>query len=747
MAKTIKVHIKNSYGIIKFNHPFVFSDKSRFYGLYAQNGTMKSSFAKTLLDHSIGNPISDRLFKIPGECTIEGVDSANILAYPSYDGRVVICDEAANLVTNDEAKLAYTEALHAVNEAYVLFIDKIIDVTKTQYGDREDTIEGLYRRFVSKDRVEAITPKAVIILLKSMLTEIETGNEVFCDVPYNLFTSSNFTKFIANKNYAGFYKELSEAYDKFRQTPTYYRNGFDASSASKLLKAINDAKYFKADHVVALTNKDGTLEDPISTSEELANHLKTDLDRIIEEYPSLQAPLNKLIADFAVGTNGDVRKIFEDNSKRELLLFMGQDDRFYKNMWYGYLHACLEDITSLIAVYDEASDKIAEALDAAENCENEWEEVVNIFNDRFNDLPYRIEITNKKDAIVDDLVYPVFEVQYQNPRNPAEPYKERPNDDNQLLGINATLSNGERKALFLLNIIFQLRDRLKRNQEILVVFDDIVESFDYKNKYAFFEYLQEISNENEKLYTIVLTHNFDFFRLVYEKIHPKEPNQFKLITRNRDSSLAVADMFNPRVFGDTKKIAHEDKAAWVAMLPFARNLVEFRAGSGDEIYKKFTKTLHVMSDKLVIGDIKQDIADNTGVTDSPFDDSLDAHDAITETASNIANNENDDFDLNKNITLAIGTRLLIERYIISKISDEDYRSVLGKGSDQTRKLIERYKNNSSDPKKPTLIKIFNKAAMMVDGSIHLNAFMYEPLIDMGTWELKEMYNKVKEKTE
>ena len=746
MAKTIEVHIRDSYGIIKFDHSFVFSDKSRFYGLYAQNGTMKSSFAKTLLNHSKGDPISDQLFKVSGECTVEGMASDNILAYPSYDGRVVMCDEAANLVTNDKAKLTYAEALHEVNEAYTLFINKLTDTTKTQYGSQEDVIEGLYRRFVSKDQVEVITPKAVVILLKSMLTEIEKGNGVFCDIPYSLFISPNFTKFIANKNYAGFYKELSEAYDKFRQTPTYYRNGFDASSASKLLKAINDAKYFKADHIVALTNKEGVLEEPIRTPEELADHLKTDLDRIIEEYPNLQAPLNKLIADFSVGTNSDVRKIFEDNSKKDLLLFMGQEDRFYKSMWYGYLHACHEEINALIVVYDEASDKITEALEAAEGCENEWEEVVNIFNDRFNDLPYRIAITNKKDAIVNDLVRPVFEVQYQNPRNPTEPYKERPDNNNQLLGINATLSNGERKALFLLNIIFQLRDKLKRNQETLVVFDDIVESFDYKNKYAFFEYLQEISSENKKLYTIVLTHNFDFFRLVYEKIHPKEPSQFKLITRNRDSSFTVADMFNPRVFGDTKKIAHVDKAAWISMLPFARNLVEFRAGSGDVIYKKFTKTLHIMSDTLTIGDIQQDITDNTGVASSPFDDSLAVHDAIIETAKNIANNENDDFDLNKNITLAIGTRLLIEQYIISKISDEDYRSILSKESDQTRKLIERYRCNSSDPKKSSLIKIFNKAAMMVDGSIHLNAFMYEPLIDMGTWELKEIYNIVKKET-
>ena len=122
------------------------------------------------------------------------------------------------------------------------------------------------------------------------------------------------------------------------------------------------------------------------------------------------------------------------------------------------------------------------------------------------------------------------------------------------------------------------------------------------------------------------------------------------------------------------------------------------------------------------------------------------HVAIIETAQEIADDPNDDFDLHKNITLAIGTRLLIEKYIISQISDQEYRNALAKENDQTRELLKRYKNNSADVKKNDNVKHFNKAAMMVDNSIHLNSFMYEPLIDMGTWELKAMYNKIKDVT-
>lgn len=746
MSKVIKVHIENSYGIIDFSHDFEFDDKSRFYGLYAQNGTMKSSFAKTLNNYSKGEDVSDRLFKIPGKCSVDGIDKENILSYPSFDGRVEICDEAASLVANDAAKKSYDEALKEVSSAYEKFANQLTAMTKTSYAQDTDIVAKMCRSFVSEKNVETITVSNVITLLKSILPEIKTGNILFCDVSHNLFVSSNFSKFIVNKKYSGFFKELAEAYDKFRASPTYYRNGFDASSAHKLIKAIGDAKYFDAEHVVALKNKEGEIEKPISSKKGLEDHLKTDLDRIIDEHPSLKSPLDQLIKDFSVGTNGDVRRIFEDGSKRDLLLFMGNEDRFYKNMWYGYLRGCIEEIEALLQTHDEASEKITKALEEAEKCESEWEDVVDIFNDRFSDLPYKIVITNKKDAIVNELITPVFEVRYQNPRNPALPYSERPDEYNRLQTMGQTLSNGERKALFLLNIIFQLRNKLKNGQEILVVFDDIVESFDYKNKYAFFEYLQELSNDNTQLFTIVLTHNFDFFRLVYDKIYPNNKDQFKIITRQKDAKLAIADMFNPRVFGDTKKIGATDKAAWIAMIPFTRNLVEFREGSHDNDYKDLTKGLHVMADSLTVLGAKQTIARHANISSSPFDDTKDVHAAIIETAQEIADNPNDDFDLHKNIALAIGTRLLIERYVITQISDQEYRNALAKENDQTRELLKRYKNNSADPKKNDNVKHFNKAAMMVDSSIHLNSFMYEPLIDMGTWELKAMYNKIKDVT-
>ena len=54
-------------------------------------------------------------------------------------------------------------------------------------------------------------------------------------------------------------------------------------------------------------------------------------------------------------------------------------------------------------------------------------------------------------------------------------------------------------------------------QEILIIADDVADSFDYRNKYAIVEYLQELA-ESQGIYLIILTHNYDFFRCINSRL-------------------------------------------------------------------------------------------------------------------------------------------------------------------------------------------------------------------------------------
>ena len=741
--KSIQIEIKNSYGIVDFKHNFEYKDDRKgsccnFYGLYAQNGTMKSSFAKTLSNYSKGEAVADEIYQVSGSCTVLGIDPENILSYPSYDGRVYLSESATYLVANQGAKDVYAKASKDVIEAFNKLKSKISEVTKTKDGSDEAIIEDYYRRFVTKEEVVSITLPAVITLLKANLPKIKQGKIQFCDISLSVLNSDNFRKFITNKKYCGLFDSLVKAYDEMRASPTYYREGFDSSRASRLMKEFDKSNYFNAKHEVVLRDNENRTTKNIKSKEELENYLKTDLDRIIEKYPNLRDALNQLIADFS--------RIIEDKSCRDILLFMGDEGRFYKNMWFGYLSGCIEEIENLLKAHNEAELKIKEALEEADNADTEWQDVINIFNDRFSSLPYRIDIVNKKDTIVEDLVSPIFEFKFRNPRNPHTPYRERPDNSGQLNMLGRVLSNGERKALYLLNIIFDVRKKLKDGVDTLLVLDDVVESFDYRNKYAFFEYLQELASQNSHLYIISLTHNFDFFRLVYEKLYPKNEKQFRLVISDENNNLSAEEMFDPRVFGNYKRDAATDKSAWVTMIPFARNIVEFQHGKNHDDYKELTKALHTMSSNVTVGDIQQCLQSIISVTDTPFDRSLNIHEAIILYAKEVAADTSDGFSLKDNLVLAIGTRLCIERYIISLISEEDYRNAVSKERDLTRKLLILYSNNCSDPNKQTLSKIFNKAAVIVDGTIHINSFMYEPLVDVGTWEMKKTFNEIYGKT-
>ena len=87
-------------------------------------------------------------------------------------------------------------------------------------------------------------------------------------------------------------------------------------------------------------------------------------------------------------------------------------------------------------------------------------------------------------------------------------------------------------------------------------------------------------------------------------------------------------------------------------------------------------------------------------------------------------------------------RLRADQFTISKIRSEDAEYELP-SSNQTPKLINRYCQlfNNQDEE----IAVLRRIALLTPSNIHLNAFMYEPILDMGFGELKQLYEDAAEK--
>jgi ACR3 family arsenite efflux pump ArsB len=77
--------------------------------------------------------------------------------------------------------------------------------------------------------------------------------------------------------------------------------------------------------------------------------------------------------------------------------------------------------------------------------------------------------------------------------------------------------------------------------------------------------------------------------------------------------------------------------------------------------------------------------------------------------------------------------------MIAKINDDAFWKAIS--SNQTSVLIERYKLDFSG--ETANIELLEQVNLMTPENIHLNSFMYEPILDMSNDHLKQLYQDVK----
>ena len=106
-----------------------------------------------------------------------------------------------------------------------------------------------------------------------------------------------------------------------------------------------------------------------------------------------------------------------------------------------------------------------------------------------------------------------------------------------------------------------------------------------------------------------------------------------------------------------------------------------------------------------------------------------------------AANEVHEVMIEDKVILSIAIRLKAEMFLKRELkaagkTDEELKTRMN----QTSEWIDLYKTLNPDREK---FRVMEKVNMMTPEYIHLNSFMYEPLIDMSVWHLIELYGEVK----
>lgn len=720
MQMKISVNLENCYGIHKLNHVFDF-DSCQSYMLYAPNGTMKSSFALSFKDFSENKESEDRIY--PERITKREIKTdndspllpENILVIEPYN-KDYASQQVSTLLVNKDLKQKYDSIYDNINKTKDFLISKL----KNLSGLKLDEIETTFSTDFTQDA------KSFFKAISRVHSEvIDAKDSPLSSIKYSKIFNPKIINELEKKEFRDSLNEYIENYDRLLSSSHFFKKGiFNHNNASDIAKSLKDNGFFRANHGVYINELGKKVE--VASEQALEDIISKEKEAILND-ESLQKAFNAI--DKILSKNKDVRE-FRDyiESNKFILPELKNLNVLKQELWIAYLHLEKETYTLLYDTYQTAKQDLTDIIEKAKEERTEWIDIIDIFNKRFS-VPFIVTIENQEDVILkNDTPNVVFKFK----DDIGHPQKV---DKDKLLN---TLSNGEKRALYLLNIIFEVEARKKQNQSTLFIIDDIADSFDYKNKYAIIEYLKEISNiANFK--QIILTHNFDFYRTICCRLNGERKNHLQAI-KNGENILIKETKYQKNPFIYWKDHLNE-KQYLIASIPFLRNLAEY-CGHENE-YNKLTSLLHIKQNLPELTVVELENILHTLCTDKSDThlsfQKTNVKDILFETADEVALENDEIMELEKKIVLSIAIRLKAEEFTIKKINIPDFVDTLSK--DQTYHLIEKYKDLF--PNEYENIKILDEVNLMTPENIHLNSFMYEPIIDMSNTHLKRLYNTIK----
>ena len=718
----VTVDLKNCYGIKKLNHVFEFTQRKE-YAIYAPNGSMKSSFADVFKDIADGKESKDRMF--PSRKTARSITDENgaaltpesILVLPPYDQFFGHTEKTSTLLVNNTLRLEYEE-LHAdIDSCKATFLKAM----KEQSGSEKPLESEIALAFMKSADNESFYQA-----LERVSSELEAQSDTpFADVKYDSIFDDKILSALNTKDLKAAIHDYIIRYNNLLDSSTYFTKGtFEYYNATQIAKTLASNGFFDAKHTVTLNAHESKV---IQTQKQLEDLVAEELSEITQDkvlkkkYDVIKKQLEKNVQlrDFQVYLCAN----------ETLLPHLANIDLFKEQVWKSYFKTKESLYDELLAKYKKVKTRRAEIEQEARREQTLWENAIALFNERFF-VPFTLAANNKAAVMLGheamlDLSYTFHDGADEVPVARDELLK--------------SLSQGEKKALYILNIIFEIEVRRENQQETLFVVDDIADSFDYKNKYAIIQYLQDIS-AGPVFKQIILTHNFDFFRTVNSRFVGYD--SCLMATKDDDGIiLRKAESVRNPFLKDWKRHLFDDGKKRVASIAFARNLIEHVRGDSDPEFITLTSLLHWKSDTAGIKQCDLDGifvnlfggSGGFGNNDEPVADMI-----LREAADCLKMNGG--MNLEHKIVLAIAIRLVAERFMASQISDPSFLAGIDKN--QTPTLLRRYESDFVD--RVDTIRTLRKVMLMTPENIHLNAFMYEPILDMSADSLKALYSEVSE---
>ena len=713
----LKLHIRNCYGIGALDKDIDLSRGACI--IYAPNGTMKSSLTKVFEDIATNKESVDRIYQERVSDRSILIDDIDIDPESIY----VFKNEDANgekwvstFLTNPDLKQRYDKIHKELADAKKILRTEIKKISGS--SDIEAEILHSFKESENSNIYDCF------LYLKESVNGIAKSKFNF---KYNdVFDKAGKVKeFIAENEdivmaYFSKYNDLLSRSTFF----SHGENSFGTNQADALIASVEDNRFFKANH--KLTLSDGSV---MSDKGHLKERVKHEIEVIFndEELKEIYSTLEKKLS-----RNQDLKKFKEAiKNNRDMINRLSDYELLRKDVIVGYLQQSKDRFNSICNLYESKREELRNIIEDANAYTERWNNVIDLFNARFF-VPFKAKVANLPDILLNkETASLVFEYQDEN------------GADIKVLENTSLkhLSQGELRAYNIMQNIFVIEGLKEDGKEHLLIMDDVADSFDYKNKYAILEYMYDIL-QHGSFKLMILTHNFDFYRTAVSRL---KINSVFFANRKNDRILELGqglwkeDILKNKII----KKAHDNDRSFISLIPFARNIIEYSKGQSSPEFSLLTACLHDKDNSATLtkGEIYDcmkphlmDLRDMEAIErDKYYIDTL--SEATTDAITDL-----NEIEITNKLVLSIAIRIKAEKYIKSKLTEEQLRDV-NLRKDQTGNLCNAFKKYYS-ALKPKECLLINKVLMLTSENIHLNNFMFEPIVDMPIKHLKDLYNEV-----
>ena len=400
--------------------------------IYAPNGTMKSSLAKTFEYIRAGKAVEEKIFGASSSYSVtdendKDILPENIMVINPFDEKTY--ENQGMLMANAELRKKY------------LLIHKDIDDKKEALYEELKSLLGYSSR--SSFNVESTmlldwksTKKELFLCLENISKVLHDSDMNCCleadEIDYNTLFNDKVYSMITTGKMPELIEEYEKKYNDLVEKSLYMQKGIiDHNNYMNISDSLNNNGFFGVNNEIKLNAKDGSASIMIKSQAELNDLIKDEKEKALntKELKELFEKINK-----AISKNKDTQAFNAFLQQHPDIISEYKDiEKFKKKIWIKVFLASETKISDLLDDYEKAQDELKVLRNKAKQETTDWNKALDLFKERFF-VPFTIKTANQEDVIL-NMDMPSFKYIFSDERGIKEVAKEN------LLEV---LSTGER---------------------------------------------------------------------------------------------------------------------------------------------------------------------------------------------------------------------------------------------------------------------------------------------------------------